>query len=102
MYLSKKFILTAIRNLRDVHPFYGITFLTCKKNELPIGTAQNFPMDRKTAGFMNDVHKLNPESRNYFQPYKSNARDKYWITKKYPSAGLQAINIQTFSGAFIH
>ena len=102
MYLSKEYILAAIRNLRDIHPFYGITFLACKKNGLSIGAAKSFPMDRKTAEFMNAVHKLNPESNHFFQPYRSNMRDKYWVTKKYPSSGLQAINTQTFIDAFIH
>ena len=44
-------------------------------------------------------HHLDPQSGYYFQPFKSN---KFWVTSKYPSSGLQAINTQTFGDVFIH
>lgn len=76
MYLSKEYILTAISKMSAVHPFYGITFLSCKKNKLPIGEKAPYQMDRNTKIFMDEVHKLDPVSGYYFQPYTSNARDK--------------------------
>lgn len=51
---------------------------------------------------MESVHKLSPTSHYYYQPYNSNSKSKFWITNKYPSAGLQAINTQTFRDAFLH
>ena len=101
IYLSTEYILSAIKQLSAVHTFLGITFLTCKREKLPIGKPIDFPMDSKTKQFMNEVHRICPSSRYYFQPYKTvGAKD--WLAEKYPSAGLQAINTQTFSAAFIH
>ena len=37
IYLSAEYILSAIQQLEAVHTFIGITFLTCKKHELPVG-----------------------------------------------------------------
>ncbi|MEA5058963.1 MAG: ATP-binding protein [Candidatus Pelethousia sp.] len=102
MYLSTDYILTAIRRLSNVHPFYGITFLSCKKNNLPVGKKVDFPMDSNTRAFLEEVHKISPSSQYYYQPYASNAKKKLWVDKKYPSSGLQAINTQTFSQAFLH
>jgi len=102
MYLSKSYILTAISKMSKIHPFYGITFLSCKKNRLPIGEKSPYQMDGNTKTFMDEVHKLDPVSEFYFQPFTSNARDKCWVSIKYPSSGLQAINTQTFSDAFLH
>lgn len=102
MYLTSDFIITAIQRLSLVHPFFGITYLSCKKNLLPIGRKVEYKMDKNTKAFMDEVHKINPLSNYYYQPYISNAREKCWVSKKYPSSGLQAINTQTFSGAFLH
>ena len=101
IYLSVEYILNAIQQLKAVHPFLGITFLTCKKNRLPIGTPEKFPMDMYTRNFMDDIHRVCPSSEFYFQPYET-VKGKQWVAAKYPSAGLQAINTQTFGAAFIH
>lgn len=101
IYLSSEYILSAIQQLESVHTFIGITFLTGKKNGLPIGTPTTFLMDNNTKQFMARVHKICPVSDYYFQPYQT-IRGKQWLAAKYPSSGLQAINTQTFSAAFIH
>lgn len=101
IYLSAEYVLAAIDQLSSVHPFLGITFLTCKKEQLPIETPIEFLMDKNTKTFMTSVHKICPSSNYYFQPYQT-IRSKQWVASKYPSSGLQAINTQTFSSAFIH
>lgn len=101
MYLSAEYILSAIQQLASVHTFIGITFLACKKNQLPICTPTTFLMDNTTKRFMEDIHRICPSSHYYFQPYQT-IKGKQWLAAKYPSSGLQAINTQTFSGAFIH
>jgi hypothetical protein len=101
IYLSSEYIISAIHQIASVHTFIGITFLTCKKHELPVGTPTTFLMDRNTKQFMTSVHKICPTSDFYFQPYQT-IRGKQWLAAKYPSSGLQAINTQTFSAAFVH
>lgn len=99
MFLSKKIIVESIDDLKKIHPFYGITFLACKKNELPIGSMQPFQMDSFTKQLLESYHKIDRDSDFYFQPYKS---VKSWLRHDYPASGLQAINTQTFSPAFVH
>lgn len=101
IYLSADYILSAITQLSSVHSFLGITFLTCKKEQLPIGTATTFPMDGKTKNFMENVHKICPTSSSFFQPFTT-IKDKQWVAAKYPSAGLQSLNTRTFKAAFLH
>lgn len=74
LYISLEYILSSIQQLKNVHTFIGITFLTCKKNKLPIGKPITFPMDNNTKLFMDDVHKICPSSSHYFQPYQTNAK----------------------------
>ena len=45
LYISLEYILSSIQQLKNVHTFIGITFLTCKKNKLPIGKPVTFPIN---------------------------------------------------------
>lgn len=102
MYISTQLILESIQGLSEVHPFIGLTFLTCKQHNLPVGTTVSFRLDAETKIFMERVNRLSKGSKYFYQPFKTNDRRKKWITQKYPSSGLQAINTQTFKSAFIH
>ena len=101
MYISSEFILSAIQQISDLHSFVGITFLSCKRNRLPVGESIEYSMDKFTKEFMLKHHKLYPGSSYFFQPYKT-IKNKQWVDAKYPSSGLQAINTQTFASAFLH
>ena len=100
MYLSGDAVSWSISELRKrSHPFLGVTFLACKKIGLPVGTTSPMSLDTETKKHLEEHHRLDPQSEFYFQPFKSN---KPWVVRKYPSAGLQAINTQTFGQVFIH
>ena len=99
MYISNSQILRSIDSLRIVHPFIGITFVACKKFGLPVGRTASLRMDGLTKSHMDEHHRLAPESSHYFQPFNST---RSWLSGKYPSSGLQAINTQTCARAFIH
>ena len=58
IYLSAEYILSAIKQLASTHAFIGITFLTCKKNNLPVGSPIEFMMDF-TYIRLSVVHDLN-------------------------------------------
>ena len=102
MYLSTQLIRRSIEELKRIHPFHGITFLVCKRKELPIGDSIHFPMNTLTREHMDIHHKLDPHSTFYFQPFQSTQSTKHWLKHDYPSSGLQAINTQTFGAAFLH
>jgi hypothetical protein len=102
MYLSTKTIVNSIERLKPVNPFYGITYLACKENNLPVGSVKELSMDNLTKNFMDKVHRIHPISNQYFQPYGSDARSKRWVVPRYPSTVLQFANTGGFSTAFIH
>lgn len=98
-YLSSAAVSWAVKELGRSHPFIGITFLSCKQANLPIGRTKSLSLDNLTKKHLNAHHRLAPQSEFYFQPFKST---KKWVSPRYPSSGLQAINTQTFSDVFIH
>lgn len=99
MYFSQDAVLQAIHNLKKVHPFFGITFLVCKMNKLPVGSSIKFPLDAENKNFLEKTHKISPESDFYYQPFKSISN---WLKNDYASSGLQSINTRSFKDAFIH
>ena len=99
-YLSDKAVTWAIRQLKaSTHPFLGITFLACKKGDLPVGETELVRLDTLTDEHLRRHHRLDPESDFFFQPFRST---KNWVTRTYASTGLQAINTQTFGSVFLH
>lgn len=99
-YLSRQAVEWAICELKGhSHPFIGITYLACKKANFSEGETQGISLDAVTKKHLEDHHHLDSQSRYYFQPFKSS---KIWVTSKYPSSGLQAINTQTFREVFTH
>lgn len=101
-FFSAQQVADSIAALGNVHPFFGITYLVCKKEELPVGEAITFPMDSQTESFLQAHHLIDPTSEWFFQPYKSADLSKKWVRHDYSAKGLQAINTQTFRDAFIH
>ena len=99
MYFSAEQIKHAITELGRVHPFFGITFLACKKENLPIGTTMQFHLDEATKQHMDNHHRINPGSEFYFQPFRQSGE---WVKKTYPSGKLRTINTKIFAEAFIH
>lgn len=102
MFFTTEQIANSITALADVHPFHGITFLVCKKEELPVGSTVDFPLDARTDSFLNQYHRINPASRWFFQPFKSSDTEKKWVRPDYAAKGLQSINTRTFGQAFLH
>ena len=99
-YLSEEAILWAVRSLKAAtHPFMGITFLACKNYGLPVGRTARVSVDRLTKRHLDRHHRLDPDSEFLFQPFRSRVT---WVTSKYASTGLQAINTQSFAEVFLH
>ena len=102
MFFTPAQIVKSIRKLSVVHPFHGITFLVCKKANLPVGESRVFPLDAETDQFLRKHHRLDPGSDWFFQPFKSSDASKKWVRPDYSAKGLQAVNTQTFGPAFLH
>ena len=99
-YIADSVILQAIEELKtSTHPFLGITFLACKRFRLPVGKTERVKLDTVTKAHLQRHHRLDADSRYFFQPFKS---AKNWVVSNYASTGLQATNTRTFGNAFLH
>lgn len=102
MYLSAKTVVQAINHIKKkVHPFIGITFVACKRYGLTVGAAEVLSMDALTRSHLKEHHVIDRGSAHFFQPFRGQGA-KWWVDQKYPSAGLQTVNTQTFPSVFLH
>ncbi len=103
MYLSSDMIRSAIPRLRRIHPFFGITFLVCKKAMLPVGDTVSIQINTDEESFLNEHYKPDIRSRHYFHPYKTSGQKGGWLSKRYASTGSQKTRTQShLAKAFIH
>jgi hypothetical protein len=102
MFISQRIIEDALKALESVHPFYGVTFLVCKKGELPVGRMIPFPINHEEDEFLKEYYR--PESRSacFYRAFRVSDKRKYWLQPDYASSGSQAIRTQTFGLAFLH
>jgi hypothetical protein len=60
MFITATYIRHALSQLEKVDPFFGITFLVCKKARLPIGSTIELSLDKENKKFLDQ----------FYQPYK--------------------------------
>jgi hypothetical protein len=102
MYLRPDIVGRAIDELAHLHPFFGITFLVCKKEKLPIGSSQPFLINNAEEVFLKEYYRPNLGSKFFFQPFKT-SQGARWLSQRYPSTGSQKTRTAgLLSTAFIH
>lgn len=103
MFLKTEQIRESLEPLKSLHPFYGITFLVCKKAPLPIGNTIQYPINAKETEFLEAYFKPEQDSQYFYQVFKTSNPSKRWLSPKYASSGSQ--NTRTrgdLANAFIH
>lgn len=104
MFLSIERIQDAVENLNSVHPFYGLTFLACKKNHLKVGQAEPFPISTHETELLDEYYRPAKSSEYFYQPFWTSVKKDRWVPrKKYASSTLQSTRTQSvFREAFLH
>lgn len=103
MFLKIEQIRESLESLKSLHPFYGITFLACKKERLPVGEAIQFPINSIEKEFLDRYFKPDEDSSFYYQVFDTSNPSNRWLSPKYPSSGSQSTRTRgKFANAFIH
>lgn len=104
MYLSLEQVAKSVAQLHDLHPFFGTTFLICKKGQLPIGKSVSFPIDTHSNDFLERHFRPNKASDYYYVAFRTSVRTKRWVRRrKYASSTLQSTRTQSsFARSLVH
>ncbi|WP_143780484.1 AAA family ATPase [Leptolyngbya sp. 'hensonii'] len=103
MFLKTEQIRESLEHLRTLHPFYGITFLVCKKAPLPIGSTIQYPINSKETEFLEEYFKPDQSSQHFYQVFKTSNPSKRWLSPRYASTSSQSTRTRNdVAKAFIH
>lgn len=104
MFLNIDQVKEALDNLQSIHPFYGLSFLVCKREELPVGRAVPFAISAYETAFLDEYYRPDQSSEYFYQPFKTSVKKDRWVPrKKYASSTLQSTRTQSaFKNAFLH
>src|SRR5580698_2729037 len=104
MYFRQEVVLESLKHLDQVHPFFGIGLLVCKKNNLPVGRMTSFAFGHLEEQFLREYYHPNLASKYFFQPFRSSKKaGTQWLEPKYPNAGSQSIRTRgDIAKAFLH
>jgi len=103
VYLTLGQIQHAIEELKRVHPFFGITFLACKKGIIPVGTSSSFQIGRKEDDLLRQYYKPDIRSLWYYHPFKTSGSKHGWVSARYASTSSQKTRTSgRLANAFIH
>jgi hypothetical protein len=87
LYFRQELVLQSLERLSNVHPFFGITFLVCKQERLPVGKMRPFAINAAEQEFLQEYYHPDMRSKFYFQPFRTSSGR--WLSPKYPSSGSQ-------------
>ncbi len=102
MFVSNQNLIHSLEQLSSLHPFYGITYLACKLNNMPIGEARDFPINAFETELLEKYYKPEKRTTKFFRAFRVSEKNKYWLKADYASSGSQATRTQSFQEAFIH
>jgi hypothetical protein len=107
MFITAIYIKQALEKLAKVDPFYGITFLVCKRLQLPVGRTTELALNEETRQFLEHYHKpfktiSSEQGKPYYRVTRVSDKNQHWLNFNYASSGLQSTNTQKFKDALTH
>ena len=92
----------SLRALKNVHPYFGMTFLAFKAKGLPVGSSIQLNFSALMRQFLEQYYKPAVTYSGYYSPFRTSNPANRWLTSKYPSGSLQRITVDTFGDAILH
>lgn len=103
MYITDSSLIYSLIQLKDLHPFFGITFLVFKKGDLPVEHSVDFSISQDETIFLNEYFKPELNSDYYFRAFRLSDKSKFWLRKDYPTSGSQKLRtVGKFAEALFH
>ena len=88
--------------LKNVHPYFGMTFLAFKAHHLPVGSRASLNFSALMREFLGRYYRPSKTYPGYYNPFVTSNPANRWVTDKYPSGALQRITVDTLGDAILH
>ena len=102
MYISITQIERSLYNLKDMHPFFGMSFLAFKKARLPVGRTQPIVFSQLAVDILNLYYKPASTYDGFYNPFHSSKPKERWVKPRYYDTSMQRWTFDTFGDALIH
>ena len=102
MFLAQEQIEESLALIQLVHPFFGISFLVFKEENLPIGKSVEFSINHVEEQFLKKYFRPDPRSKWFYRPFRVSDKSRFWLRPDYAWKGSQSVRTRTFGSAFIH
>src|SRR6266498_3795269 len=102
MFISASLLENSLAQLKNVHPFFGISFLVFKKAGLPIGETQEVIFSQIADELLNRYYRACHSYDGFYHPFHTSDKSDRWVKPRYGSTSLQRITTDTFGDCFIH
>lgn len=93
MYVSEAAIREALQRLPTFHPFLGVTLLSMKRSDLPVGGLQEWTDE---TALLDEYYAPPgaPRGKKYFIPFGDQTETGYWRKADYSGSSLQTYRTQ--------
>ncbi len=102
MFISAAQILRSLQALEGLHPFFGMSFLAFKENEIPVGATRPLNFSVIADHVLNRYYRPALTYSGFYNPFLTSRRSNRWLRPRYGSTSLQRITKDTFSDALLH
>lgn len=103
MFLHNSVIVKALNALSaSADTFYGVTFLACKLEKLPVGSKKEFAIDKAETELLNKYYRPDPNTERYYRVFRTSDKQNQWLRPDFPSKGSQRTRTSKFQNAFLH
>ena len=102
MFFSKEQIEQSVKRLNDLNPFFGITFLSFKQQDLPIGITKSINSTATLDAFLHSYYHPIDDYPGFYTPFKTwDNKKKRWNSRLYANS-LHVTASQHFKDVLIH
>ena len=102
MYIGITQIERSLYNLKDMHPFFGMSFLAFKKARLPVGQTEPIVFSQLAVDILNLYYKPASTYDGFYNPFHSSKPKERWVKPRYYDTSMQRWTFDTFGDALIH
>jgi hypothetical protein len=102
MFIIKEQISKSLARIKELHNFFGMSYLAFKRAKIPIDSASTINFSIVANEIMSDFYKPYDNYDGFYNPFKSSRTEQRWVKPRYGSTTLQRITKDTFSDALLH
>ena len=102
MYLSSEQIANSLQHLAKINPFFGMSFLAFKEEQIPIGTTMPVNFTRIANAVLERHYRVTQAYQGFYNPFLTARKADRWLVPRYGSTSLQRITTDTFADVFLH